>query len=62
MSISDDDVAFEQRRTSIDSSWYLSEIITCAILVKPSSAFSLFLFIALSCVFFYIFLIIPLII
>jgi hypothetical protein len=45
-------IAFEQRRTSIDSSWYLSEIITCAILVKPSSAFSLFLFIALSCVFF----------
>jgi hypothetical protein len=29
-------------RTSLDSSWYLSETITCAILVNPSSAFSLF--------------------
>jgi hypothetical protein len=32
-------IALENIRTSLDSSWYLSETITCAILVNPSSAF-----------------------
>jgi hypothetical protein len=43
----------ENIRTSLDSSWYLSETITCAILVNPSSAFSLFLFILFSYLIFF---------